>query len=60
VLQNQDVIKMAKAGFDDEIILAKIGSSKSEFDTSTDALIRLKESGVSATVMRAVLGAGKQ
>jgi hypothetical protein len=57
-LQNEDIIKMAKAGFDDSIIIAKIGSSKCQFDTSTDALIRLKQSGVSAAVIRAIV-AGK-
>ena len=59
MLQNEDVIKMAKAGFDDAIIIAKISSSKCQFDTSTDALIRLKQSGVSAAVLKAMLGAGK-
>jgi hypothetical protein len=58
MLQNEDVIKMAKAGFDDAIIIAKISSSKCQFDTSTDALIRLKQSGVSAAVLKAMLGAG--
>jgi hypothetical protein len=59
VLQNQDIIKMAKAGFDDAIIVAKIGSSKCQFDTSTDALIQLKESGVSAAVLKVMVGAGR-
>ena len=58
-LRNEDVIKMAKAGFDDAIIIAKIGSSKCQFDTSTDALIQLKQSGVSAAVLKAIVGAGK-
>jgi len=59
MLQNGDIIKMAKAGFDDAIIIAKISNSKCQFDTSTDALIRLKQSGVSATVLKAVVGAGR-
>ncbi|MGA9055020.1 MAG: hypothetical protein WB763_00760 [Terriglobia bacterium] len=59
VLQNEDVIKMAKAGFDDAIIIAKITSSKCQFDTSTDALIRLKQSGVTAAVLKAMVEAGK-
>jgi hypothetical protein len=54
-LQNEDVIKMVKAGLDDAIIIAKIGGSKCQFDTSTDALIRLKQSGVSAAVLKAIL-----
>jgi hypothetical protein len=59
VLQNQDIIKMVKASFDDATIIAKIGSSKCQFDTSTDALIQLKEAGVSAAVLQAMVGAGK-
>jgi hypothetical protein len=59
VLQNQDIIKMAKVGIDDATIIAKIGSSKCQFDTSTDALIQLKQSGVSPAVLKAVVAAGK-
>jgi hypothetical protein len=59
ILQNQDVIKLVKAGFDDAVIIAKINSSKCQFDTSTDALIQLKQSGVSAAVLKAIVGTGK-
>jgi formylglycine-generating enzyme required for sulfatase activity len=58
VLQNQDVIKMVKAGFDDTVIITKIGSSECQFDTSTDALIQLKQSGVSAAVLNVMVGGG--
>ena len=58
-LRNEDVVKMAQAGFDDAIIIAKIGGSKCQFDTSTDALIQLKKDGVSAAVLKAMVGAGK-
>ena len=59
VLKNQDVISLAKAGLDDGIIIAKIASSTCQFDTSTAALIKLKQSGVSAAVIKAMVGAGK-
>jgi hypothetical protein len=59
VLRNEDIIKMVKVGIDDATIIAKIGSSKCQFDTSTDALIQLKQSGASAAVLKAVLAAGK-
>jgi len=58
-LQNEDVIKMVKAGLGDDLIIAKIGGSKCQFDTSTDALIQLKQSGVSAAVLKAIVGAEK-
>jgi hypothetical protein len=53
-LQNGDILKMVKAGLDDSIIVAKIKTSKCQFDTTPDTLITLKQSGVSATVMRAM------
>jgi hypothetical protein len=58
-LQNDDVIKMVKAGFGDKIITAKISRSKCQFDTSTDALILLKKNGVSTAVLEAMVGAGQ-
>ncbi len=48
---------MATAGFDDEMILAKIRNSKCQFDTSTDALIQLKHDGVSTPVIKAMVAA---
>ena len=56
-LNNQDVVKMAKAGFDDEMILAKIKNSQCQFDTSTDALIQLKHDGVTSSVIKAMVAA---
>jgi hypothetical protein len=54
-LTNEDVIAMTKAALGDDIITAKIQQSNAAFDTSTEALIRLKKSGVSKGVMDAVL-----
>jgi hypothetical protein len=56
-LHNEDVIKLAKAGFKDATILKKIGSSSCQFDTSTDALTQLKKSGVSEAVVEAMMDA---
>jgi hypothetical protein len=53
-LTNGDVIKMVQAGLDDAVIIAKIKSSQCDFDTSTDALIKLKGSGISAAVLTAM------
>jgi hypothetical protein len=54
VLQNDDVVKMVKAGLEDSIIIAKIKTSKCQFDTEPDTLITLKQSGVSSAVLRAM------
>ena len=58
-LQNADIIKLVTVGIDDGTIIAKIRASKCQFDTSTDALILLKRSGISAAVLKAMVGAGQ-
>jgi len=57
-LTNDDVIKMVQAKLGDAVIVAKIRSSASQFDTSTDGLIKLKHSGVSDAVLRAIAESG--
>ena len=51
-LTNGDVIKLVKAGLTTETVIAKIEHSAARFDTSTDALIDLKEHGVPEPVIR--------
>ncbi len=58
VLTNDDVMKMVQAKLADGIIVAKVRSSTCKFDTSTDALIKLKGAGVSDTVLEAMAGCG--
>jgi hypothetical protein len=53
-LTNDDVVKMVQVKLGDGVIIAKIKSSACKFDTSTDALIKLKEAGVSDAVMQAM------
>ncbi|MGA2095396.1 MAG: hypothetical protein ABSH39_03780 [Candidatus Acidiferrum sp.] len=55
ILQNQDIIDLVKAGFDDATILAKMEHSKCQFDTSKPALILLKQSRVSGAVIKAMI-----
>ena len=59
VLVNADVVKMAKAGLDDSIIIAKIKLSTCQFDTSPDSLISLKQNGISSAVLRAMTQASR-
>jgi hypothetical protein len=54
VLTNSDVVKMAKAKLGDGIIISKIKTSACNFDTSVDALVKLKEAGVSDPVIQAM------
>jgi hypothetical protein len=55
-VNNADVVKMTKAGLDESTVLAAVrGANPAEFDTSADALIKLKEAGVSETIIQAML-----
>jgi hypothetical protein len=55
VLTNQSVLEMVPAGLPDEIIVAKIKGSKTDFDLSTPALAKLTQAKVSSLVMKAML-----
>jgi len=54
---NDDVLKMVRAGFDPATIVEAIGSSVPGFDTSADALVALKEAGVSEEIIVTMLAA---
>jgi len=56
-MTNEEVISLAKAGLASSVIIGKIRTSKTNFDMSTDALIRLKQSGVGDDVVTAMLEA---
>lgn len=56
-MTNDEVISLAKAGLNPSIIVNKIKTSKSNFDLSTDALIRLKKAGISDDIVTAMLEA---
>ncbi len=55
MLTNADVVKLHEAGFDDEVLVAKIGSSVRSFSTEPDALVALKHAGISDKVIAAML-----
>ncbi len=52
-LTNADVIRMVEAKLGDDLIISKIKSSASDFDTSIDAILKLKAAGVGEAVIRA-------
>ena len=54
-LTNKDVIEMTKAGLTAEVIIAKIRSSKSKFDTSPNVLAELKAAQVADAVILAMV-----
>jgi hypothetical protein len=57
VMTNDEVISLAKAGLSPSIIIGKIRTSQSNFDLSTDSLIKLKQAGVSDDIVAAMLEA---
>ncbi|HKQ99548.1 MAG TPA: hypothetical protein VJT09_02675 [Pyrinomonadaceae bacterium] len=57
VLTNNDVLEMLKSGLSTELVVAKITSSPSKFDTSPAALQELKTANVPEAVMLAMVQA---
>src|SRR5260370_16955148 len=54
-LTNADIVNMTKQGFDPGLIVKDIQSSNTDFDTSPQELINLKNAGVDKSVMEAML-----
>lgn len=53
-IDNDTIIKMAKAGLDDTVIIQTIQTQPGRFDTTPDDLISLKNAGVSQNVIAAM------
>jgi len=51
-LNNDSVVTLAKAGFDERFILELIRSSRTNFDTSVEGLVAMKRAGVSEDLIR--------
>jgi hypothetical protein len=54
-LTDQDILQMVKAGFDDSTILRYIRANDVDFDLSIPAMVSLKNSGVSQSLIQAML-----
>ncbi len=54
-MNNDAVIKMAKAGLSDDVIVATVNSSPGSYSTTADGLIALKQAGVSDKVIAAIV-----
>ncbi len=48
----QDVVKLSKAGFSDDLIIQQVRQTGQRFDLSTDQLLQLKAASVSEKVMQ--------
>ena len=51
----EDVVRLARAGVGEEVILAQIGSKQQFFDLTTDQLLMLKSASVSDRVIRVMM-----
>jgi hypothetical protein len=54
-LSNESIVKMVNAQLSDDVIIATINASPGAYDTSPDALIALKQAGVSSKVIAALV-----
>jgi hypothetical protein len=59
-LSNEDVMALHRAGFGDELIIAKISSSHAAFNVAATNLMELKNAGLSEKVITAMLNVTKQ
>ena len=59
-LTNEDIVRLTQSGLPASVIVAKIRSSSTDFDTSVDALVALSEAEVAAGVLEAMANAGVQ
>ena len=57
ILDNQSVIDMVELGFDEQVIIDKIKSTDSNFDTSIEKLNILKLSGATPNILTAIIQA---
>jgi hypothetical protein len=57
-MNNDAVIKLAKAGLSDDLIVSTVTAQPGNYDTSTDGLIALKTAGVSDKVVAAIVAKG--
>ena len=54
-----EVLKLRSAGMSEDTIVAFIQSRNENYDLSADAMLRLRDQGVSASVLNAMLSSGK-
>src|SRR5258708_38603262 len=56
-MANADVLKMVEAKLGDDLVISKIKTSTCNFDTSIDAILKLKAAGASDAVIHAMVDA---
>ena len=59
ILTNKSVIELVELGFEESVIIAKIESSETNFDTTIEKLKELKSKGVSPNILKAMMSPSK-
>lgn len=59
-LTNSSIIRMASAGLSDDLILEAIAAQPGQYTTDAEALVDLKDSGVSERVITAMINKGRK
>lgn len=59
-LTNQSIIDMKEMGFSDEIIVTKIKTSETNFDTSLRAMKQLKEKGIADSIIMEIMNSSNK
>lgn len=55
ILTNESILGMLKGGLDESAILTQIATTSARFDTRPEALVVLKQEGVSARILEAMI-----
>lgn len=58
VVTNKKILELVKVKMGDQLIIDLIGQSKTNFDTSVEAILQLKKAGVSDAVIQAMMARG--
>ena len=58
-MTNDSVLRMAKAGLADDLIVQTINAQPGQYDTDADSLVTLKQAGVSDRVITAMVNKGR-
>lgn len=59
-LANPDIIRMVKSGLAEGVVISAIEANDSSFDVSADALIALKQAGISQNIIAAMLASASR
>ncbi len=58
-MSNDSILRMAKAGLSDDLIVQTIGSQPGSYAMDADSLVALKEAGISERVITAMINKGR-